>query len=144
MLHTEGHEHRRLLGEDVREVREQHRPHQDEPQETGNAYLIEKRRIEQAAADAAGLPSVPGIDLRISLSAGPILIADSVRLHYLAKFGGMNEDGWYTAMILPWLTVNGAELADEGRLWVPKPQELIKVEFRPIMTADIAVDGEDY
>jgi hypothetical protein len=116
-----------------------------EPVREGNAYLLDRARLEDDARKAmiqAGGP-FPGIDLRISLSAGPIVVADSLRLHYLARYAGhkVGGDDWYTLLRMPWLRMSAAE--GSAGLFVPKPTELFVVELRPTMLTDVSYDDPE-
>jgi len=61
--------------------------------------LLEAEDLPYWPAEALQLDqepaSFPGIELRVSVDADPVLQADSVHLHLIAKYAGCEGDDWY-------------------------------------------------
>lgn len=86
--------------------------------------------------DASVPPSDPGIELRVSIKGVPFILADSARLHYIAKFGMSlpNEEGWHELLSGAFSGVIG-----DGTPGGSFASGALSIHIRPVMTSAAGV-----
>lgn len=76
--------------------------------------------------------AVPGIELRIAINGEPVILADSLRLHSIAKLAGAGERDWYQLL---YATIERARDGD-GKVVPVLGLPQLTIQIRPVMLTE--------